>query len=116
MTPGWDLTDHVTHLADWAEEGARAVEVFERLGYWLSDPDEGIDAWNERMVAAPEAWGSRQTLDRYDRTRAAMLEAVGSPVHRRPPLARRLELGLRLPPRPRPQAPRDARPVEREPA
>ena len=39
-----------------------------------------------------------------------------SPVHGRPALARRLELGLRLPPRPRPQAPRDARPVEREPA
>ena len=77
VTPGWDLTDHVTHLADWAEEGARAVEVFERLGYWLSDPDEGIDAWNDRMVARSRGTGIAATLARYDRTRAALLEAVG---------------------------------------
>ena len=38
------------------------------------------------------------------------------PDGRRPALARRLELGLRLPARPRPQAPRDARSVVRRPA
>lgn len=76
LTPGWDLSDHVSHLADWAEEGVRAVEVFERLGYWLSDPDEGIDAWNARMVARSRGSGTTAVLDRYDATRAALLAAV----------------------------------------
>jgi len=77
LTPGWDLADHVAHLADWAEEGVRAMEVFERLGYWLSDPDEGIDAWNARMVARSRGAGMHAVLDRYDGTRADLLAAVG---------------------------------------
>lgn len=76
LTPGWDLADHVSHLADWAEEGVRAVEVFERQGTWPADPDEGIDAWNERMVARSRGTGVAAILDRYDRTRAGLLEAV----------------------------------------
>jgi hypothetical protein len=76
VTEGWDLADHVSHLADWAEEGVRAVEVFERLGYWLSDPDEGIDAWNARMVTRSRGIGVTAVLDRYDATRAALLDAV----------------------------------------
>ena len=52
VTPGWTLRDHVGHLADWAAEGVRAIDVFHRRGHWLADPDEGIDAWNERHVAA----------------------------------------------------------------
>ncbi len=77
VTPGWDLADHVAHLADWAEEGVRAVDVFERLGYWLSDPDEGIDAWNDRMVARSRGSGVAALLERYDRTREDLLDAVG---------------------------------------
>jgi hypothetical protein len=77
LTPGWDLADHVAHLADWAEEGVRAVDVFERLGYWLADPDEGIDAWNARMVARSRGAGVDAILERFDRTRADLLEAVG---------------------------------------
>jgi hypothetical protein len=76
LTPGWDLADHVAHLADWAEEGVRAVEVFERLGYWLADPDEGIDAWNARMVARSRGAAVSAVLERYDRTRIDLLEAV----------------------------------------
>ena len=76
VTPGWDLADHVTHLADWAEEGVRAVDVFVRQGYWLADPDEGIDAWNERMVARSRGVGTDAVLDRYDRARALLLDAV----------------------------------------
>ena len=76
LTPGWDLADHVTHLADWAEEGVRAVEVFARQGYWLADPDEGIDAWNARMVARSRGAGTAAVLDRYDRARARLLDAV----------------------------------------
>ncbi len=76
LTPGWDLADHVAHLADWAEEGVRAVDVFERLGYWLADPDEGIDAWNERMVARSRSASVEAVLARYDRTRAGLLDAV----------------------------------------
>jgi DinB family protein len=78
LTPGWDLADHVGHLADWAEEGVRAIQVHERGGTWLADPAEGIDAWNERRVG--EARGQdrspAETLARYDAGRAAMLAAV----------------------------------------
>jgi hypothetical protein len=78
LTPGWDLADHVGHLADWAEEGARAIDVHARGGLWLADPDEGIDAWNERMVGQARRMGRSpaQTLARYDAARAAMLAAV----------------------------------------
>lgn len=78
VTPGWTLRDHVGHLADWAEEGVRAVEVYRRDGRWLADPDEGIDAWNQRHVAHARAAGESpvEALDRYDRARAALHEAV----------------------------------------
>ena len=52
LTPGWTVQDHVGHLADWAQEAVRAIDVYHRRGHWLSDPDEGVDAWNERMVEA----------------------------------------------------------------
>ena len=76
VTPGWDVADHVMHLADWAEEGVRAIDVHERLGYWMADPDEGIDAWNDRMVALRRGEGRVAALDRWDAARAALLAAV----------------------------------------
>ncbi len=78
LTPGWDLADHVSHLADWAAEGVRAIEVRERQGVWLADPDEGIDAWNERMAAAARGRprSPAEVLARYDGARTAMLAAV----------------------------------------
>ncbi|MEP6638874.1 MAG: maleylpyruvate isomerase N-terminal domain-containing protein [Chloroflexota bacterium] len=76
LTPGWTLTDHVGHLADWFAEGSRAFGVFEREGIWLADPDEGIDAWNERMVAAYRGATARETLARYDATRVGLLAAI----------------------------------------
>ena len=87
LTPGWTLRDHVGHLADWAAEGSRALEVYERRGHWLSDPDEGIDPWNERHVAAARGETPTETLARYDAARAALLEAVGelAPVDLRSP-------------------------------
>ena len=76
VTPGWTVRDHVAHLADWAEEGVRAIEVFRRDGEWLADPDEGIDAWNERMVEAARDESPASTLARYERGRRALREAV----------------------------------------
>ncbi len=78
MTPGWTLGDHVGHLADWAAEAVRAIEVYRTRGHWLSDPDEGVDAWNERHVAASRAESVPAKLQRYDASRAALLEAVGT--------------------------------------
>ena len=77
VTPGWDVADHVMHLADWAEEGARAIDVHERLGYWMADPDEGIDAWNDRMVALHRGEGRTAALDRWDAARVGLLGALG---------------------------------------
>ena len=78
VTPGWTVRDHIAHLADWAEEGVRAIEVFRRDGKWLADPDEGIDAWNERMVAGARDETSESTSARYERGRRALREAVGT--------------------------------------
>jgi DinB family protein len=78
VTPGWDLRDHVGHLADWAAEAVAAIDVYHRRGHWLADPDEGVDPWNERHVAASRAAGETPVaaLARYDASRLALLDAV----------------------------------------
>ena len=78
VTPGWTLRDHVGHLADWMDEGARAIDVQARGGGWLSDPDEGIDPWNERHVRATRDETPAETLRRYDAAHRAMAAAVGT--------------------------------------
>lgn len=80
VTPGWTLRDHVGHLADWAAEGVRAIEVFRTEGRWLADPDEGIDPWNERHVAVARGRGetAAATLARYDAGRAALHAAIAT--------------------------------------
>jgi len=78
LTPGWTLRDHVAHLGDWAEEGVRAIDVFERRGHWPSDPEEGLDAWNERMVARTRGSSAGETLTRHDALRADLLQAVST--------------------------------------
>ena len=78
VTPGWTLRDHVGHLADWMDEGARAIDVHRETGIWLSDPEEGIDAWNERHVVATRRETPPETLARYDTARTRLLDAVGT--------------------------------------
>jgi hypothetical protein len=78
VTPGWSVRDHVGHLADWMEEGARAIAVHARGGDWLADPDEGVDAWNERHVQTARGERPAETLRRYDAAHAAMAAAVGT--------------------------------------
>jgi hypothetical protein len=78
VTPGWTLRDHVGHLADWMDECVRAIAVHRDTGIWLSDPEEGIDAWNERHVDATRTEAPASTLARYDAERARLLDAVGS--------------------------------------
>jgi DinB superfamily/Mycothiol maleylpyruvate isomerase N-terminal domain len=78
VTPGWTIRDHVAHLADWAEEGARAIQVYRHERRWLADPVEGVDAWNERMVERSRPVGPVATLARYERAREAMHGAVAT--------------------------------------
>jgi len=78
LTPGWTLRDHVAHLADWADEGARVVDVFQRRGHWTADPEEGLDAWNERVVSVTRGSSAAKTLARYDAMREAMLGAIST--------------------------------------
>lgn len=75
-TPGWTLRDHIGHLADWAAEGVRAIEIFGRRGHWLADPDEGIEAWNQRMVEESRGEAATETLARYREASAALHDAV----------------------------------------
>ncbi len=77
-TPGWTLADHVSHLADWEVECVRAIESWHRDGIWLSDPDEGIDAWNEQHVLLQRDADRDAVLARYDASRAALLAAADS--------------------------------------
>lgn len=76
LTPGWTLRDHVAHLADWATEAIRALEVYGRRGHWLSDPDDGVDAWNDAHVTAARGETPAATLARYDAARAGLLTAI----------------------------------------
>src|SRR4026208_1381838 len=74
VTPGWTLRDHVGHLADWMDEGARASDDHRDTCDWLSDPEEGIDAWNERHVAARRNESPDEALARYDVAHARLLD------------------------------------------
>jgi hypothetical protein len=78
VTPGWTLRDHVAHMADWAAEAVRAIEVYHASGQWLADPDEGVDAWNERHVQVSRGETVPATLQRYDASRATLLDAVAT--------------------------------------
>jgi hypothetical protein len=78
ITPGWTLRDHVAHLADWMDEGARAIDVHRERDVWLSDPEEGVDAWNERHVEEHRADTPETTLARYDAAHARLLDAARS--------------------------------------
>jgi DinB superfamily/Mycothiol maleylpyruvate isomerase N-terminal domain len=76
VTPGWTLQDHLGHLADWADEGARAIDVYHDEAIWLSDPDEGVDAWNEAHVAATRGETVGTTLARLSAGRERLHAAT----------------------------------------
>jgi hypothetical protein len=78
LTPGWTLREHVAHLADWAEEGVRAIAAYRRTGTWPADPEEGIDAWNERMVARAASASPAAVLERFDRELGRCADAVAT--------------------------------------
>ena len=78
LTPGWTLREHVAHLADWAEEGVRAVEGYHRTGAWAADPEEGVDAWNERHVAGARSIAVPEIMARLDREHDRMRAEVGT--------------------------------------
>ena len=48
--------------------------VHRDTGVWLSDPEEGIDAWNERHVAGRRGEALAATLARYDAAARPLLE------------------------------------------
>ena len=114
VTPGLDAARPRRAPRRLGRGGGRAIEVFHAAGTGWPIPDEGVDAWNERHVVATRApRRPAEALARYDAGRAALLGAVDTLADRGPALAGRLELGVRLPARPYPQAPGDARPVVR---
>ncbi len=76
VTPGWTVRDHVSHLADWFAEGLRAIEIGARTGRWPGDPEEGIDAWNARMVARSADASPSDVQARYREGRARLRDAV----------------------------------------
>ena len=78
LTPGWTLREHLWHLADWAEEGVRAIEAFHSTGSWPADTEEGIDAWNERHVDDAASATVREALLRLEQAYASMQAAAGS--------------------------------------
>ena len=113
VTPGWTLRDHVGHLADWATEGVRAIETFHATGTGWPIPTRASTPGTSGTSRRRRGEAPAAVLARYDEARAALLAAVETLADRGPAFAGWLELGLRLPARPRPQAPRDARAVVR---
>ena len=70
VTPGWTLRDHVGHLADWWTRASARSTCYRDAARWLADPEEGIDAWNERHVAGAGPRAPAETLARYDAAHA----------------------------------------------
>jgi len=87
VTDGWNVRDHVAHLADWFDEGLRVVAAYLETGTWADDPPEGIDAWNARAVALSANASRDAVLGRYreGRTRLqALVETLPQAVVRDP--------------------------------
>jgi hypothetical protein len=78
LTEGWTLSDHVAHIADWAEDVVRAIDDFRESGIWPADPEEGIDAWNERHVALSRGAKPAEVLTRLDRELGRARAAIGT--------------------------------------
>ncbi len=76
VSPGWTVRDHVGHLADWFDECVRAIEAAGRTGTWPDDPEEGIDAWNARMVARAQGETPAETRARYRAARERLRSAA----------------------------------------
>jgi len=72
VTPGWTLSDHIGHLADWAAEGTRAINEYRQTGVWAADPPEGVDAWSEAHVRAARGNSPDVTWSRLRSEFAAM--------------------------------------------
>jgi hypothetical protein len=65
-TIDWTLKDHVGHLARWFDEGADVIERQRATGVWQPALVEGLDAWNEREVAAARDLSPAEALARFD--------------------------------------------------
>lgn len=78
VTDGWTIRDHVAHLADWFEEGARVVSAYQSTGAWAGDPPEGIDAWNARAVARSANATRDDVLQRYREGRSRLQALVAT--------------------------------------
>ena len=116
VTPGWTLRDHVGHLADWADGRRprdRGLPPRRRRG-WPTRTRASTPGTSGMVAAARGRDAGSRRWRATTRPRAALLRGRRHDRHRGAPLAGRLELGLRLPARPRPQAPRDARSVVRD--
>lgn len=78
VTSGWTVRDHVAHIADWFEEGLRVIEVADATGAWDDGPEEGIDAWNARMVARSANASRDEVLARYRDGRTRLQAAAAA--------------------------------------
>ena len=80
LTPGWTLRDHVGHLADWAAEAVRAIEVYRATRPLAGRPRRG----HRRLERAPcrgVARGGETPARRWPATtpaRAGLLAAAGT--------------------------------------
>ena len=72
----WTLADHVTHLAGWFDEGARALESHRPGGSWADLPPEGIDAFNDRQVQAARGTPTAELRTSYARALARLRAAI----------------------------------------
>jgi hypothetical protein len=78
VTPGWSLRDHIGHLADWAAEGALAVDEFQRTDAWAADPPEGVTAWSERRIARSRGETPSAAQARLARSMAVLRTATAT--------------------------------------
>jgi hypothetical protein len=78
LTPAWTLRDHVAHVADWFDEGARVIEAHAGTGAWEEGPEEGFDTWNATRLERRRGLSPAAVRDRFHLTHDRLLAAVGA--------------------------------------
>lgn len=73
LTPGWQLKDHVAHVAAWLEEGVAALDEWRATGMWRSYA-ESEDEWNARAAERWRAIPLEEVRARMAGSHAALVE------------------------------------------
>jgi uncharacterized protein (TIGR03083 family) len=76
LCPGWTIREMLAHIAGWDEVGTRTVRA--HAAGTAPDPLEiqGIDAYNEMLIARCEALSHEETIQYWRKARRELVDAL----------------------------------------